>query len=143
MTVSPINLSTLMPFAQTLGVELVTASPDEVRARLDWHERLCTAGGVLHGGALMALADTTGALCAYLNVPNGASTTTIESKTNFLRAVTAGHVDAVSQPLQRGRRIIVVDTGLVDDEARLVARVMQSQLVLPPPVVASSQDPSP
>lgn len=143
MTDGPIDLSTLMPFARTLGVELVAASPDEVRARLDWHERLCTAGGVLHGGALMALADTTGALCAYLNLPDGASTTTIESKTNFLRAVTAGHVDAVSRPLQRGRRIIVVDTELIDDDARLVARVTQSQLVLASSVVVSSQDPSP
>ncbi len=130
MTDSPIDLSTLMPFAQTLGIELLAASPDEVRSRLVWHERLCTAGGGVHGGALMALADTTGALCAYLNLPDGASTATIESKTNFLRAVTAGHVDAVSRPLQRGRRIIVVETDLIDHDARLVARVTQSQLVV-------------
>ena len=83
----------------------------------------------------MALADTTGALCAYLNVPDGASTTTIESKTNFLRAATAGHVDAVSRPLQRGRRIIVVETDLINGDARLVARVTQSQLVLASSVV--------
>ncbi|MDA8355360.1 MAG: PaaI family thioesterase [Actinomycetota bacterium] len=140
MTDSPIDLSTLMPFAQTLGVELVAASPDEVRARVHWHERLCTAGGVLHGGALMALADTTGALCAYLNVPDGASTTTIESKTNLLRAVTAGHVDAASRPLQRGRRIIVVETDLIDGDARLIARVTQSQLVLALSFVVSAQD---
>ncbi|MHB1931070.1 MAG: PaaI family thioesterase [Acidimicrobiales bacterium] len=122
-----------MPFAQTLGVEVLAADPDEVRARLSWHELLCTAGGVLHGGVLMALADSTGALCAYLNLPDGASTTTIESKTNFLRAVADGHVDAVSRPLQRGRRIIVVETDLMDDHARLVARITQSQLVLSPP----------
>jgi 1,4-dihydroxy-2-naphthoyl-CoA hydrolase len=121
VTDSPIDLLALMPFAQTLGVELLVAKPDEVRARLDWHERLCTAGGVFHGGAL----------CAYLNLPGTASTTTIESKTNFLRAVTAPHVDGISRPLQRGRRIIVVETDLIDDHARLVARVTQSQLVLP------------
>lgn len=68
MTDSPIDLLTLMPFAQTPGIELLAASPDDVRACLDWHERLCTAGGVLYGGALMALADTTGELCAYLNL---------------------------------------------------------------------------
>jgi len=81
----------------------------------------------------MALGDSTGALCAYLNLPEGASTTTIESKTNFLRAVADGHVDAVSRPLQRGRRIVVVETDLIDADARLVARVTQSQLVLSPP----------
>lgn len=132
MTGRPVDLLALMPFAQTLGVELLAADPGEVRARLYWHERLCTAGGVLHGGVIMALGDSTGALCAYLNLPEGASTITIESKTNFLRAVADGYVDAVSRPLQRGRRIVVVETDLIDD-ARLVARVTQSQLVLPPP----------
>jgi 1,4-dihydroxy-2-naphthoyl-CoA hydrolase len=133
MTDPPVDLLALMPFAQTLGVELLAADPDEVRSRLFWRERLCTAGGVLHGGVLMALGDSTGALCAYLNLPEGASTTTIESKTNFLRAVADGHVDAVSRPLQRGRRIVVVETDLIDADARLVARVTQSQLVLSPP----------
>ena len=133
MTDRPVDLLALMPFAQTLGVELLAADPDEVRARLSWRERLCTAGGLLHGGVLMALADSTGALCAYLNLPDGASTITIESKTNFLRAVADGHLDAISRPLQRGRRIIVVETDLIDDDARPVARVTQSQLVLPPP----------
>ncbi len=133
MTDRPVDLRALMPFAQTLGVELLAADPDEVRARLFWRERLCTAGGLLHGGVLMALADSTGVLCAYLNLPDGASTITIESKTNFLRAVADGHLDAISRPLQRGRRIIVVETDLIDDDARLVARVTQSQLVLPPP----------
>ena len=133
MTDHPVDLLALVPFAQTLGVEVLAAGPDEVRSRLSWHERLCTAGGVLHGGVLMALGDSTGALCAYLNLPEGASTTTIESKTNFLRAVADGHVDAVSRPLQRGRRIVVVETDLIDADARLVARVTQSQLVLSPP----------
>jgi 1,4-dihydroxy-2-naphthoyl-CoA hydrolase len=128
-----VDLMALMPFAQTLGVEVLATDPDEVRARLFWHERLCTAGGLLHGGVLMGLADSTGALCAYLNLPEGASITTIESKTNFLRAVADGHVDAVSRPLQRGRRIIVVETDLIDDDAQLVARVTQSELVLPAP----------
>ena len=139
------DLLALMPFAQTLGIALLAAAPDEVRARLVWHERLCTAGGVLHGGALMALADSTGGLCAYLNLPDGASTTTIDSKSNFLRAVGDAYVDAISRPLQRGRRIIVIETDLVDGDARLVARVMRSQLVLAPSVVGAvaAQEPSP
>ena len=74
MTDPPVDLLALVPFAQTLGVEVLAAGPDEVRARLFWRERLCTAGGVLHGGVLMALGDSTGALCAYLNLPEGAST---------------------------------------------------------------------
>lgn len=121
----------LMPFARTLGVVLVAADPEEVRGRLAWRPELCTAGGVLHGGALMALADSTGALCAYLNLPAGATaTTTIESKTNFLRAVGGGHVEAVSRPVHLGRRVAVVSTDLADDRGRPVARVTQSQLVL-------------
>lgn len=121
----------LMPFAVTLGIELLSSERREVRARLLWNKRLCTAGNALHGGALMALADSTGGLSAYLNLPDAATgTTTIESKTNFLRAVTAGHVDAISRPLQVGRTIMVVETTLVDHDDRLVARVTQSQLVL-------------
>jgi 1,4-dihydroxy-2-naphthoyl-CoA hydrolase len=123
----------LMPFAQTLGVELLAATADEVRGRLHWHERLCPAGGTMHGGALMALADSIAGLCAYLNLPDGSSgTTTVESKTNFLRAVTDRHVDAVSKPLHRGRTIVVVETDLLRADGQLAARVTQAQLVLSP-----------
>jgi len=87
-----------MPFAQELGVRVDAATRDEVRGRLDWRPELCTAGGLLHGGALMALADSVGAICAYLNLPEGASTATIESKTNFFRGVRDRHVDAVAKP---------------------------------------------
>ncbi|MBV9659643.1 MAG: PaaI family thioesterase [Acidimicrobiales bacterium] len=119
----------VMPFALTLGAELLESSPEQVRARLDWHPRLCTANGLLHGGAIMALADTTGGLCAYLNLPDGATgTVTVESKTNFLRAVTAGHVEATSRPLHAGRTVVVVDTAVADHHGRLVARVTQTQL---------------
>ncbi len=119
------------PFAGFLGIEMVSASPHEVRARLPWSERLCTAGGVLHGGALMGLADNVGGFCAFLNLPDGAGgTATIESKTNFFAAVREGHVHAVSRPLHTGRRTIVVDTELYDDAGKLVARVTQTQAVL-------------
>jgi uncharacterized protein (TIGR00369 family) len=122
-----------MPFAALLGVELLSASPDEVRARLDWDESRCTAGGILHGGALMGLADCSGGLCAFYNLPEGATATaTIESKTNFFRPVRSGHVEAVSRVLHQGRTTIVIETDLRDADERLVARVTQTQAVLRP-----------
>ena len=120
-----------MPFAEVLGLELIATSPDEVRARISWEERLCTAGGILHGGALMSLADAAGAYCAFLNLAEGAAgTATIESKTNFFRAVRDGHVVATSRPLHRGRTTIVVETDLHDAAGKHVARVTQTQAVL-------------
>jgi uncharacterized protein (TIGR00369 family) len=124
------ELVATMPFAAELGVDVSAAGKEEVRGRLDWAPERCTAGGVLHGGALMGLADSLGAICAFLNLPDGASTATIESKTNFFRAVRGGHVDAVSRPLHVGRTSIVVQTELADAEARPVAVVIQTQAVL-------------
>jgi uncharacterized protein (TIGR00369 family) len=126
-------LRSTMPFVRTLGIRTVATTPGEVRARLDWAEGLCTSGGVLHGGAIMALADSTGGACAFLNLPEGAAgTTTIESKTNFLRAVRAGHIESSSRPLHAGRTVVVIETDVVDADGRLVARVTQSQAVLRP-----------
>lgn len=119
-----------MPFASLVGAELTAATPSEVRGTMAWADERCTSGGVLHGGALMSLADTVGAVCAFLNLPEGAGTTTIESKTNFLRGVTAGRVDAVARPLHVGRRFIVIETDLFDDRGKRVARVTQTQAVL-------------
>ena len=120
-----------MPLAGLLGVEGIQARADEVRARLAWREELCTAGGVMHGGALMSLADCAGGLCAYLNLPDGATgTATIQSGTNFLRPVRDGYVEATSRPVSVGRTVIVVETELADAEGRAVARVIQSQAVL-------------
>ena len=120
-----------MPFANALGLEMIAAAPEEVRARVLWEERLCTAGGILHGGALMSLADAAGAYCAFLNLPDGAAgTATIESKTNFFRAVRDGHVVATARPLHRGRTTIVVETDLHDAAGKHVARVTQTQAVL-------------
>jgi uncharacterized protein (TIGR00369 family) len=121
----------VMPFAAASGVEILAAAADEVRARLTWSPERCTSAGVLHGGALMTLADSAGALCAFLNLPEGASTATVESKTNFLRPVTAGHVDAVARPLHVGRTLIVVLTEVWDDRGRRVALTTQTQAVLP------------
>lgn len=120
-----------MPLARTLSLEPVRATSEEVRARLAWSEGLCTAGGVLHGGAIMALADSAAGTCAFLNLPDGAvGTATIDSSTHFLRAVRGGFVEAVSRPLRAGRTVVVVETDVVDDEGNLVARVVQSQAVL-------------
>jgi 1,4-dihydroxy-2-naphthoyl-CoA hydrolase len=125
------TIHSLMPFTGTLGITIVRYAADEVRARLAWDASLCTSGAVLHGGVLMALADSAAGACAFLNLPEGsAGTTTVESKTNFLRAVREGYVDAVSRPLHKGRTLIVVETDLRDDRDRLVAKVTQSQLVL-------------
>jgi 1,4-dihydroxy-2-naphthoyl-CoA hydrolase len=120
----------MMPFAATLGIEQVAAAPEGVTGRVRWDESRCTSFGVLHGGVLMALADSIGAYCAVLNLPEGAGTSTIESKTNFLRAVRSGHVEARARPLHVGRTTIVVDTELYDDQDRLVGRVTQTQAVL-------------
>jgi 1,4-dihydroxy-2-naphthoyl-CoA hydrolase len=120
----------LMPFAALLGIELDAASASEVTGRMPWREDLCTAGGILHGGALMALADTLGAVCAFLNLPSGAGTATISSSSNLLRAVRTGEVSATARPLHVGRSVIVVQTELVDTDARPVAQVTQAQAVL-------------
>ncbi len=120
-----------MPFGKTLGAELVAGGKEEVRARLGWAPELCTAGGVLHGGAIMGLADGVAGTCAFLNLPDGATgTATISSTTSFLRVVRSGHVEAVARPLRVGRSVVVVETDVIDDEGNLVARVVQSQAVL-------------
>jgi 1,4-dihydroxy-2-naphthoyl-CoA hydrolase len=125
-----VELVALMPFAQELGVQVGAATKDEVRGRLDWRPELCTTGGALHGGALMALADSIGAICAFLNLPEGANTATIESKTNFFRGVHDRHVDAVARPLHVGRTSIVVQTDLADADGKPVALVIQTQAIL-------------
>jgi uncharacterized protein (TIGR00369 family) len=119
-----------MPFAVTTGVELLETSPERCAGRLEWAPERCTAAGVMHGGALMTLADSIAAVCAFLNLPEGATTATIESKTNFLRAVRDGHVDASSRPLHVGRTTVVVQTDLVDAGGRLVGQTTQTQAVI-------------
>lgn len=125
------DLLRLMPFATALGIELDAATAEEVRGRLAWAPERCTSGGLLHGGALMALADSLGGICAYLNLPTQTQTATISSSTAFMRAVREGEVTGVARPLHAGRTVIVVQTDLVDDEGRNVAQVTQAQAVLP------------
>ena len=123
------ELLELMPFAVTLGIELDAASAREVRGRLAWSPERCTSGGIMHGGALMALADSLGGICAHLNLPPGARTATISSSSVFLRGITAGVVTGVARPLHAGRAMIVVQTDLTDDGGRLAAQVTQTQAV--------------
>jgi uncharacterized protein (TIGR00369 family) len=129
---SPQDLAALMPFAQQLGMTVDEASADRVVARLAWTPQLCTVAGVMHGGALMSLADTAGALVAFLGLPDGAATATITSTTQLLRPVTGGTVRAVAVPLHRGRTVVTAQTSLYDDDGRLVAQTTQVQAVRPP-----------
>lgn len=122
-------LVTLMPFADHLGVTLEEASPRRVVARLEWAPHLCTAAGLMHGGVLMSLADTAGALVAYLGLPEGATTATITSTSQMFRPVTGGVVRAVATPLHRGRTTVTAQTSLYDAEQRLVAQTTQIQAV--------------
>jgi uncharacterized protein (TIGR00369 family) len=119
----------MMPFAADLGVRLEEAGPDRVVAVLPWASRLCTASGVLHGGTLMALADSAGALVAFLGLPDGATTATITSTTQMFRPVTAGTVRAVAAPLYRGRTTVTVQTSMHDEAGKLVAQTTQIQAV--------------
>ena len=121
----------LMPLATTLGITADSYTAEKVVLSMAWAPSLCTAGSVLHGGVIMALADSAGAACALLNLPDNASgTTTIESKTNFVGYVNGGRVAATSTILHRGGTTIVVETAVHDESGKLVAKVTQTQLVL-------------
>jgi 1,4-dihydroxy-2-naphthoyl-CoA hydrolase len=116
--------------AELLGIRFVEASPDRVVAELPFRDALTTVGGSLHGGTLMAFADTVGATATMLNLPPGAGTTTIESKTNFFAAGRSGTVRAESTPLHRGKRTMVWQTRITDETGRLLSLTIQTQMVL-------------
>ncbi len=113
------GLVALMPHAESLGIELQSASAESVDGEMAWAADRCTVGGVLHGGVLMTFADSLGAVCAYLNLPEGASTATIESKTNLFRAVREGTISGSARPLHVGRTTIAVQTEVRDASGRL------------------------
>jgi len=120
-----------LPFARLLGIELVSVAPDRVVAHMTVREDLCTRPATLHGGAIMAFADTLGAIGTIANLDDGASTVTIESKTNFLRPAPLGvRLVGESTPLHRGQRMMVWQTRMTIDEGRLVALTTQTQLVV-------------
>lgn len=113
-----------------LGIRFTEATRDRVVAELSYRPELTTAGGSLHGGTLMAFADTIGAAATVMNLPPGASTTTIESKTNFFAAGRSGTVRAEATPLHRGKRTMVWQTRVTDDAGRLLSLTIQTQMVL-------------
>ena len=121
----------MLPFAKLLGIEFTNASADRIVARMTVREDLCTRPAVLHGGAIMALADTLGATGTIVNLPAGAATTTIESKTNFVAPAPAGtQVIGEATPVHRGRRTMIWQTRVTTPEGRLIALVTQTQLGL-------------
>jgi 1,4-dihydroxy-2-naphthoyl-CoA hydrolase len=108
---------------------MLEATPERVRARLPFSPERCTLGEIIHGGAMMALADDCGGMCAFLNMPDGASgTATIESKTNFLRGVSAGALTATTRPLHVGRTTAVLETEIAREDGKLAAKVTQTQI---------------
>ena len=124
----------LPPLARLLGIRIRSVEPERVTAELEVREDLCTTPAVAHGGTLMAFADTLGAAATIVNLPEGAGTTTLESKTNFFAPAPAGTtVIAECTPLHRGRRTMVWQTRLTNADGRLLALVTQTQMVLEPP----------
>ncbi|MEM9494855.1 MAG: PaaI family thioesterase [Pseudomonadota bacterium] len=126
------NPADAMPFSKMMGVKVTTATKDEVTGTLIVRDDLCTAGQIMHGGAIMAFADALGAVGAFMTLPDGANgTTTIESKTNFLGAAKEGAtVTGTARPVKIGSRVSVWQTEITNDEGKAVALVTQTQLVL-------------
>jgi 1,4-dihydroxy-2-naphthoyl-CoA hydrolase len=123
-----------LPFATLLGIHFTSAAPERVTAELVVREDLCTQPAILHGGAIMAFADTLGAAATMLNLRAGTGTTTIESKTNFLAPAPVGSkVAGETTPVHRGRRTMVWQTRVTTEAGRMVALVTQTQLVIEPP----------
>jgi 1,4-dihydroxy-2-naphthoyl-CoA hydrolase len=131
MSQSTPPVASAQPFPNLMGVEIVSAERARVTASLVVRPDLCTSGHILHGGAIMAFADTLGAIGAFLNLPDGAGTTTVESKTNFFASAKEGEtVTGETTPLHVGRRTSVWQTRIARPDGKLVALVTQTQLVL-------------
>jgi uncharacterized protein (TIGR00369 family) len=118
-------------FPDLIGMEFVTTETDRVTAKLKVRADLCTTNGILHGGAIMAFADTIGAVATVLNIPEGAGTATLESKTNFFRPAAAGtEITGQCTALHKGRRTMTWETKITSAEGKLIAVVTQTQMVL-------------
>jgi 1,4-dihydroxy-2-naphthoyl-CoA hydrolase len=127
------ELIAMMPFAGDLGITLHEAGPERVVATLRWEPRLCTTNGVMHGGVLMSLADTVGALVVLLGLADGETTATITSTTQMFRPLAAGEVRAVGVLLNRGRTTATAQTSLFDANDRLISQTTQIQAIRPAP----------
>ena len=130
MDVAQFNQRLAGTLPELLGMRFVSLDPDCVVAELDIRDALRTVGGALHGGTLMAFADTLGAAATIVNIPAGAGTTTIESKTNFFAAGRTGVVRGEATPLHRGRRTQVWQTRVTDASGRMLSLTLQTQMVL-------------
>jgi len=131
MTVpSPADVLAMIPYAAALGMTLDETTPQLTRGSLRWSPERCTTSGVMHGGAIISLADTVGSVCAFLNLRPGTGTATVESATNLFRAVRDGTLHAAARPLHVGRSFIVVRTDLTDDQDRPVGQTTQTQAVI-------------
>lgn len=119
-----------MPFAVRTGITIASATKEAVVGHLDWDPDLCTIGGLLHGGTLMTLADSLGAVAAFLHLPEGASTSTVSSSTSLMRGVRQGRVTGTSRVVNAGRRFITVQTDLADEAGKPVSTTTQVQAVL-------------
>lgn len=123
----------LPPFSKLLGIKIISASPERVVAEMTVRDELCTTPAILHGGAIMAFADTLGACATVINLQQGYATTTIESKTNFFAPAPAGtKVTGICEPLHRGKRTMAWQTRITNEEGRLIAVVTQTQMALEP-----------
>ena len=126
------NVRDQLPFAKLMGLTLTEITPERVTAELKVRDDLCTLPAILHGGAVMAFADTVGAYATVANLPAGTTTTTLESKTNFFAAIPVGDTaKAECTPLHRGRTTMVWQTRISRGDGRLAAIVTQTQMVLP------------
>lgn len=127
-----IELETLMPFTQHLGIRIEKRDKDQIIGQLDVKPELCTTGEIMHGGAIMSFADSLGAIAAFHNLPEGSKgTTTIESKTNFLGGAKLNStITGTTTAVKVGRRLSIWSTKIVDENNRDIALVTQTQLVL-------------
>lgn len=132
VSVDDLNAQIKPLFPGLMGVRVTEATPEKIVATLQVRPELCTAGNMLHGGAYMAFADTLGAIGTVVNLPVGTRTTTIESKTNFFGAAPGGtEITGESTPLHRGRTTMVWQTRILGADGKLLAMVVQTQMVLP------------
>lgn len=132
MDASQIEAASAKQLPGHLGIRMLEADAQQVIGTLEVVEHLCTMGGILHGGAIMALADSLGAVGAFLNLEAGSRTSTVESKTNFLRAAKRGTtVTGTSRLVNKGRTLMLWQTEVRDENDRLIAIVSQSQIILP------------
>lgn len=122
-------LHAVMPFSITLGFEVIEGTPEKIVARAKWEPERCTMNGVMHGGYILAIADTAANMCTGLNLSEGARTLTMESKTNFFRKVSEGYLELVSTPVHIGRSTIVIQTDIFNEQGKLVSRTTQTQSV--------------